>query len=77
MDKKRIIKAFRAYFGASSWASVVLNVPRPHISAWLRDKKTVRKLDAEMPRLAALLTETKGACIGSARAQVNKIRKGR
>ena len=76
MDKKRIIKTFRRYYGSSAWASLVLNTPRPHISAWLRNKRTVRKLDAAMPYIAELLDQTKGGCMDSARTAVLRIRRG-
>lgn len=63
MARSTIFRAFRHFRGSGAWAASVLDVSRQTVSAWLMDKKTSRRLDEEMPKLAAELIRTKGRCI--------------
>jgi hypothetical protein len=62
MNRTEIRKTFRRYYGSAKWAAVRTGVHEATVSKWLRGKPASKILDSEMPRLAQLLRDTKGAC---------------
>jgi len=70
---------FERYRGSKAWAARKLDVNRSTITRYLEGGIPSRMLDDEMPRIAALLTETGGRCIDSAngksvRSQLRRLR---
>ena len=76
-SRAEIRRIFKRYYGSARWASAQTGQHEATVSGWLRGKRVSTILDAEMPRLAQLLKDSKGACIHDANGPSVRSRIGR
>ncbi len=76
-DRAEIRRIFNQFYRSVRWAAERGEVSKPTVSKWLRGTiRNSKALDDLMPKLAAELLATEGACVGrpSVRSQIGHLR---